>query len=119
MKVLVIEDDPAIVENLSLAFEMRWPETSLVSTHLGSVGIELASSETPDIIVLDLGLPDMSGFEVLKEVRRFSNVPVVIVTAMSEETDMARGLECGADDFVVKPFKQLDLLARMKLLVGQ
>lgn len=114
MKALIIEDDPEIVESISLALQIRWPETQIVSTHLGRKGIELAESEAPDIIILDLGLPDTSGFDVLKRVRSFSSVPIIILTVKSDEADIVRGLEWGADDYIVKPCGQLELLARVK-----
>ena len=117
VKVLVIEDDPQITESLSIAFEMHWPEASLVSTPLGETGIELASSEAPDVLVLDLGLPDISGFEVLRRVRLFSKIPIVILTASQKDDDMAKGLELGADDYVVKPFSHQEFVARVKSLV--
>ena len=114
MKVLVIEDDPEIVETISLAFVIRWSQAQLVSTRLGQKGIELVESEATDIVILDLGLPDMSGFEVLKQIRLFSDVPIIILTVKAEEAAIVKGLEWGADDYMVKPFKQLELLARVK-----
>ena len=114
MKVLIIEDDRDIIETISLAMKIRWPEAKLVSTHLGEKGVELVESEAPDIIILDLGLPDISGFEALKQIRLFSAVPVIILTVRAEEADVVKGLEWGADDYVVKPFSQLELLARVK-----
>lgn len=114
MKVLIVEDDRDIVETISLALQIRWPEAKLVSTHLGEKGIELVESESPDIVILDLGLPDISGFEVLKQIRLFSVVPIIILTVRAEEADIVKGLEWGADDYVVKPFSQLELLARVK-----
>ena len=117
VKVLVVEDDPQITESLSLVFEMHWPEASLISTPLGERGIELLSSEAPDVLVLDLGLPDISGFEVLRRVRLFSKIPIVILTASQKDEDMAKGLELGADDYVVKPFSHQEFLARVKSLV--
>jgi len=114
VKALIIEDDPEIVESVSLAFRIRWPEARLVSTHLGRKGIELAESENPDIIILDLGLPDISGFEVLKQIRFFSSVSIIILTVKAEEADIVKGLEWGADDYIVKPCGQLELLARVK-----
>jgi len=114
VKVLIIEDDRDIIETISLALQIRWPEAKLVSTHLGEKGIELVESEDPDIVILDLGLPDISGFDVLKQVRLFSIVPVIILTVKAEEVDIVKGLEWGADDYVVKPFSQLELLARVK-----
>jgi two-component system KDP operon response regulator KdpE len=117
MKVLIIEDDRDIVEAISLAFQIRWPEAQLVSTHLGERGIDLVESEAPDIVILDLGLPDISGFDVLKQVRSFTEVPIIILTVRAEEADIVKGLEWGADDYVVKPFRQLELLARVRALI--
>jgi two-component system KDP operon response regulator KdpE len=117
VKVLVIEDDPQITESLSLAFETRWPEARLVSTPSGERGVELVNSQAPDVMVLDLGLPDISGFEVLKRVRSFSRIPIVILTASRKDEDRVRGLELGADDYVVKPFSPLEFLERVKSLV--
>ena len=116
MKVLIIEDDREIIEVISLAFQIRWPEVKLVSTHLGEKGVELVEQENPDFIILDLGLPDTSGFDVLKEVRTFSSVPILILTVRGDETDIVKGLEWGADDYMVKPFRQLELLSRIKAL---
>lgn len=116
MKVLIIEDDREIVEIIALAFEIRWPGVTLVNTHLGNKGIELAESENPDVIILDLGLPDTSGFDVLKEIRTFSDIPIMILTVRGEESDVVKGLEWGADDYMVKPFRQLELLSRIKAL---
>jgi two-component system response regulator VicR len=116
MKVLIVEDDHEIVEIISLAFEIRWPEAELVSTHLGEQGISMVETEEPDVVILDLGLPDISGFDVLKEVRTFSTVPILILTVRGEEADIVKGLEWGADDYMVKPFRQLELLSRIKAL---
>ena len=116
MKVLIIEDDREIVEVVSLAFQIRWPEVKLVSTHLGEKGVELVESENPDVVILDLGLVDISGFEVLKQIRLFSAIPVLILTVRSDEADIVKGLEWGADDYMVKPFRQLELLSRIRAL---
>ncbi len=117
MKVLIIEDDREIIEAISLAFQIRWPEAKVVSTHCGANGAELVESETPDIVILDLGLPDVNGFEVLRQIRLFSHVPVVILTVRTDEADIVKGLEWGADDYITKPFRQLELLARVKALI--
>jgi len=117
MKVLAVEDDPQIVEAISLTLQISWPEVKMISTHLGREGVYLVESEAPDLVVLDLGLPDMSGFEVLKQIRRFSNLPVLILTVRTEEADIVKGLEWGADDYLVKPFRQLELLARIRALL--
>jgi two-component system, OmpR family, response regulator VicR len=116
VKILVIEDDQQIVEAISLAFQIRWPEAKLISTYQGEKGIELVEKEKPDIVILDLGLPDINGFDVLKQVRLFSDIPILILTARAEESDIVKGLEWGADDYMVKPFRQLELLSRIKAL---
>jgi two-component system KDP operon response regulator KdpE len=117
MKVLLIEDDREIIDAISLAFQIRWPEATLISTRLGQKGVELVESESPDIVILDLGLPDINGFEVLQQIRLFSQVPTIILTVRSDEADIVKGLEWGADDYITKPFRQLEFLARVKALI--
>jgi two-component system KDP operon response regulator KdpE len=114
MKVLIVEDDSTIVEAISLAFHIGWPDADIIHTQLGEEGVDLAESESPNIVILDLGLPDISGFEVLKRIRLFSSVPVVVLTVRADEQDVIKALDLGADDYVTKPFRQLELLARIK-----
>lgn len=116
MKILIIEDDLQIVEAITLAFQIRWPEAKLISTQQGEKGIDLVESEKPDIVILDLGLPDINGYDVLKQIRLFSDLPILILTARTEESDIVKGLEWGADDYMIKPFRQLELLSRIKAL---
>ena len=78
MKVLIVEDSVEVVEVVRLCFEVRWPEVTAVSTALGSKAVEMVETESPDVVILDLGLPDMDGLDVLKEVRLFSDVPILI-----------------------------------------
>ena len=113
MKLLLIEDSPEIVNLISMTFKLRWPETSIISTPEGAKGIELVESESPDVVILDINLPDMEGFDVLQQVRLFSDVPVLILTVRGDEMDRVRGLEIGADDYIVKPFSALELLSRV------
>ena len=117
MKLLVIEDDEEIVEAISLAFQIRWPEAKVISTRLGQKGVELVETESPNIVILDLGLPDITGFDVLRQIRRFSSVPTIILTVRADEADVVKGLEWGADDYITKPFRQLELLARVKSMI--
>ncbi len=117
MKIIIIENDPDIVDSVSLTIRIIWPESEIISTEEGNNGINLISSENPDIVILDLGLPDISGFEVLKQARLFSSVPVIVLTVRSEERDIVRALEMGADEYIIKPFKQLEFLSRLKLAV--
>jgi two-component system, OmpR family, response regulator VicR len=116
VKILIIEDDLQIVEAITLAFQIRWPEAKLVTTQQGEKGIELVENEKPDIVILDLGLPDINGYDVLKQIRMFSDLPILILTARTEESDIVKGLEWGADDYMIKPFRQLELLSRIKAL---
>ena len=117
MKVLVIEDDPGIVEVVSLCFQLRWSGTSLISATTGAKGLELVETESPDVVILDIGLPDMDGYQILREIRRFSDVPVIMLTVRSEDTHVARGLELGADDYITKPFSHIELIARVQAVL--
>jgi len=117
MKVLLIEDNSEIVDIVTITLQLRWAEVTLISTFLGNEGVELAKTEQPDLIMLDLGLPDTDGFQVLRQIRDFSDVPVVILTVRGEEMDKIKGLELGADDYIIKPFSPGELLARMKALL--
>ncbi len=117
MKILIVEDDKQIVEAIRLALDIRWPDAEVAAAHLGEKGVEMAETEKPDVVILDLGLPDISGFQVLKDIRSFSEVPILILTVRAEEADVVKGLEWGADDYLTKPFKHLELLARINALV--
>ena len=114
MKALVIDDDDGIIQLVSLCLGVIWPDIKIVWTHLGGEGSELVKSTSPDLVVLDLGLPDMSGYDVLKIIRSFSKVPLIVLTARNEEVDVVRAFELGADDYIVKPFRQFEFLARVR-----
>ncbi len=117
MKVLLVEDDQSIINAISVAFEFRWPDVQVVAAMSGKEGIDLVKRESPDVVILDLNLPDISGFEVLKGFRAFSSVPTIILTVRFEDADVLKGLEAGADDYIVKPFNYLTLLARVKAVL--
>jgi two-component system response regulator VicR len=117
MKVLVIEDDPGIIEVVSLCFQLRWSGTTVISAANGQKGIELVESESPDVVILDIGLPDMDGYQVLREIRRFADVPILMLTVRGEDTDVAKGLELGADDYITKPFSHIELIARVQAVL--
>ena len=117
MKVLVIEDDPGIIEVVSLCFQLRWSGTTVVRAENGNKGVELVEMERPDVVILDIGLPDIDGYQVLREIRRFSDVPVIMLTIRGEDTDIARGLELGADDYITKPFSHIELIARVQAVL--
>ena len=117
MKVLVIEDDPGIIEVVSLCFQLRWGGASLISAATGAKGLELVEAESPDVVILDIGLPDMDGYQILREIRRFSDVPIIMLTVRSEDTNVAKGLELGADDYITKPFSHIELIARVQAVL--
>jgi len=113
LKVLLIEDDSATVEVIRLCFEIHRPDTVMVAAAKGLEGIKLFSSETPDAVIIDLGLDDINGTEVLQEIRHSSDIPILIVSARGEPESVAKAMELGADDYIVKPFDHRDLLARL------
>jgi DNA-binding response OmpR family regulator len=117
MKVLIIEDDQSIINAISVAFEFRWNEAVVVSATSGEAGLALVKKEPFDVVILDINLPDISGFEVLKRIRMEYSVPVIILTVRSDDVDMLRGLEAGADDYIIKPFNYMTLLARVRAVL--
>ena len=113
--VLLIEDEPKIRELLRSYLERDGLE--VVSTGSGAEAIGLAQSASPDLLVLDLRLPDVPGESVATEVRRFSSVPILMLTAKSGELERIRGLELGADDYVTKPFSPREVLLRVQAIL--
>ena len=114
-KVLIVEDEQSISNFISAILTANDYDTLTVRT--GEEALTMISSHCPDLIVLDLGLPDMDGIEVLKEVRKWSNLPVVVVSARQHENDKVEALDCGADDYLVKPFGTGELLARIRTAI--
>ncbi|NUP10906.1 MAG: response regulator transcription factor [Polyangiaceae bacterium] len=115
-KILVIEDEPHIVLGLTDALEFEG--FTVISANRGKDGVNLARQEKPDAILLDLMLPDTNGFKVCEELRRWDAfVPIIMLTARSQEVDKIRGLDAGADDYMTKPFSVGELTARMRALL--
>jgi two-component system KDP operon response regulator KdpE len=112
-KLLVIEDEIAILSFLRSSLESSGWE--VLEARLGRLGLELAASRKPDVILLDLGLPDMDGLEVLKALRQWTSVPIIIISARGQEHDKLRGLNAGADDYLTKPFGIPELTARLRV----
>ncbi|MDP2719598.1 MAG: response regulator transcription factor [Dehalococcoidia bacterium] len=117
MKAVIIEDDPNVIEAIAMCFEMRWPAVTVATASEGQKGVELTEKENPDIVIVDLGLPDIDGLEVVKEIRAFSYVPIIILTARDDEMSTVKGLEYGADDYITKPFSHIELLARVRAVL--
>ncbi|MEM1373253.1 MAG: response regulator [Pseudomonadota bacterium] len=114
-RVLCVDDDPAIRDVLSIALQRSGHETEMAGD--GAEGLAKARSGRFDLIVLDVGLPEHDGLEVCREVRRESDVPILFLTARSDEIDRIVGLEIGADDYVTKPFSPRELSARIAAIL--
>jgi DNA-binding response OmpR family regulator len=110
-KVLIVEDDAGLRQGLEINLRLEQYETLQAAD--GEEAIQLFHSESPDLVLLDLMLPKKSGFEVLEEIRKYSSVPVILLTARGAETDKVRGLRAGADDYVTKPFGLQEVFARI------
>ncbi|MBU5426293.1 response regulator transcription factor [Tissierella pigra] len=110
--IMIVEDEEAIIEFISIKLELQGYRT--LKAVNGQEAISLASSHCPDLILLDLGLPDMDGMEVLKSIRSWSLVPVIIVSARNEEKFIISALDSGADDYITKPFNNAILMARIR-----
>jgi two-component system KDP operon response regulator KdpE len=117
MKILIIDDEPDVIESVRLGFTLQWREVDVLGATSGEAGLDLIERDHPDIVLLDIGLPDIDGFEVLRQIRAFSDVPVVMLTARDDSMDKVKGLELGADDYVTKPFNHLELMARVKAVL--
>ena len=114
-KVLIVEDEQSISNFISMILTANGFDTIIVRS--GEEALTMIASHCPDMIVLDLGLPDMDGMEVLKSVRKWSNLPVVVVSARNHEHDKVEALDYGADDYLVKPFGTSELLARIRTAI--
>ena len=110
--ILIIEDEQAIADNILYALQSEGFQTDWTS--LGRSGITMLQEKQYSLAILDVGLPDCNGFELCKEIRRFSDVPIIFLTARADEIDRVVGLEIGADDYVTKPFSPRELTARVK-----
>ncbi len=114
-KILIIEDEPAIADTLIYAlqtdgFAVSWK-------NLARAGLQHLQQEGADLLILDVGLPDQNGFELCKDIRQFSQVPILFLTARKEEMDRIIGLEIGGDDYVTKPFSPREISARVKTIL--
>jgi two-component system, OmpR family, KDP operon response regulator KdpE len=117
VRILVIDDAPDVIESVRLGFTLQWREVEVLGAEGGERGLDVLEQEKPDLVLLDVGLPDLDGYEVLRQIRAFSDVPVVMLTARHDTLDLVKGLELGADDYVTKPFNHLELLARVKAVL--
>ena len=110
--VLVVEDDPAVRNLVSTALESRGYRHTSAAT--GNAAIAIAATSAPDIVLLDLSLPDIDGIDVIKRIRTWSTMPIIVLSARSDDTDKIEALDAGADDYLAKPFSVGELLARLR-----
>ncbi|MCC9077856.1 response regulator transcription factor [Litorilinea aerophila] len=115
VKVLVVEDEPALVDTLEYNLQRQGYQVSVATD--GTQALRVARETQPDLILLDVMLPGLDGFEVCRILRQEMNVPILMLTARTEEVDKVVGLEVGADDYLTKPFSMRELLARIKALL--
>jgi two-component system KDP operon response regulator KdpE len=113
--ILVIDDEPRIVRFVQLHFEMRGAR--VIGAADGQAGLDALREELPDLVILDVNMPGMDGFETLAELRRSSDVPVIMLTVQAEEQDRIRGLDLGADDYLAKPFSPTELVSRAQAVL--
>ncbi|HMN15568.1 MAG TPA: response regulator, partial [Bellilinea sp.] len=114
-KILVVDDEPLYIRLLKVNLE---PEGyQIVTAGNGEEALEIISQDMPDLIILDVMMPKLDGITACIRIRQFSNVPIILLTAMGEEQDRVRGLNIGADDYVVKPFSATELVARVKAVL--
>lgn len=114
-RILIVDDEPAVLD--LLAYNLRRANYEVLTAADGRAALRLARNDSPDLILLDLMLPEVDGFDVCRELRRSSQVPIIMLTARDEEVDRVVGLELGADDYVCKPFSVRELMARIKAVL--
>ncbi len=114
-KILIVEDDPNLLETLK--YNLQRENYEVLTAADGEQGLEIALDRIPDLVILDVMLPKLSGFEVCRILRRKTTVPILMLTAKTDETDKVVGLELGADDYVTKPFSMRELLARIRAML--
>ena len=112
-KVLVVEDEANICSFIETLLETNGYQALVANTC--AMGQTLFTSHNPDLIILDLGLPDMDGVDIIKKVRTWSNLPIIVISARSEDSDKVAALDAGADDYLTKPFSVDELLARLRV----
>ena len=115
MKILVVDDEKLVVKGIK--FNLEHDGYEVVTAFDGESAVALTSSEKPDLVILDLMMPKLDGLDACMQIRAFSNVPIIMLTARSTDMDKLMGFECGADDYVTKPFNILELKARIKALL--
>ena len=114
-RILVVDDEPRYVRLMEANLISEGYE--VLKTYDGQSSVEMVAEDQPDLVLLDVMMPGLSGFETCERIREFSSIPIIMVTAKGEEQDRVRGLDVGADDYIVKPFSATELLARVRAVL--
>ena len=117
MRALIIDNDAEVAEAVSLTFGITWPDSETISASSGDSGINLAGSESPSLVILEIDMLDMDGFSICKDIRRFSDVPLIMLTERRKEGDIVRGLQVGDADYNIKPLRALVFMAKVKAVL--
>lgn len=116
-KILVADDEADVVEVIELAFALHRPNYTVIRAYDGAQVLSMISSEKPDLLILDINMPKYNGFELTRRLRMEGSLPIILLTARGSESDKVRGLELGADDYVIKPFGHKELIARVEAVL--
>jgi len=119
LKIMVVESNDELAREILEVLGKQWPEVTLVAVHTGNNGLELVRRESPDMVIVDLELPDIRGPEMIKRFRLLSKAPVLVLSIKGNEDDIDRVLEYGANGYLLKPFRQVEFIARLKTLIGE
>jgi len=117
MKAFLIEDDPAVAESVKLAIELMSHDSTCIHRASGTDAESIVMEQRPDIVLLDIGLPGEDGISVLRRIRARSDVPVIIISGRTAPSDVVRGLQAGADDYLKKPFHAMEFMARIDAVI--
>jgi len=114
MKILVVDDEPDVVESVRLGFTLQWRDVDVLGASEGQAALDLVEREHPDIVLLDIGLPGIDGYEVLRQIRAFSDVPVVMLTAVQDDETVLESIQAGADGYLTKDRAVDDVVATVR-----
>ncbi|HEU5200770.1 MAG TPA: response regulator transcription factor [Ktedonobacterales bacterium] len=117
MRILLVDDEPDLLEVASTIFTLHWGQSEILCASDGEEGLKRFFDDEPDLMILDVSMPRLSGLDVLRRVRQVSTIPIILLTVKGDELDKVRGLELGADDYITKPFGHLELLARVRAVL--
>jgi DNA-binding response OmpR family regulator len=116
MKTLILEDDCTIVESISLCLETAEPDMLVENTEKGKIALEQVKTGNYDFIIVDLGLPDIDGIDVIRELRTFSKIPVIVISARNDPRSITGAFKVGADDYITKPFDHHQLILSLNMV---